>query len=191
MDDKNHYQGNDYQNGGYSNDDSQNGNYQNSGYSNNDYQSGNDSGSSYPNNDYPNGDYSNSNYQNNGYQNDGYQNGNYQNSSYQNNGYQNDVYQNPNGNQGYGNYQPFQPVYPSNSSADMEEPMSLGEWMLTLLVMIVPCANIVMLFVWAFSKTEKKSKSNFCKAYLIYIGIIFAIYLLIIILAAIIVAAAA
>lgn len=60
---------------------------------------------------------------------------------------------------------------------DLEEPMSMGEWMISLLVMMIPCANIVMMFVWAFSSKEKKSKSNFFKAYLIFfaIGIVFAI----------------
>lgn len=54
---------------------------------------------------------------------------------------------------------------------ELEEPITMGEWMLSLLIMIVPCANIIMAFVWAFSDKEKKSKSNFFKAYLIYMGI--------------------
>lgn len=65
---------------------------------------------------------------------------------------------------------------------DLEEPMSMGEWMISLLVMLIPCANIVMMFVWAFSSKEKKSKSNFFKAYLIFfaIGIVFAIIMMIV-----------
>ena len=54
---------------------------------------------------------------------------------------------------------------------NMEEPMTIGEWMISLLVMLIPCVNIVMMFVWAFSHKEKKSKSNFFKAYLIFFGI--------------------
>lgn len=54
---------------------------------------------------------------------------------------------------------------------DLEEPMSMGEWLISLLVMLIPCVNIVMMFVWAFSSKEKKSKSNFFKAYLIIFGI--------------------
>lgn len=43
--------------------------------------------------------------------------------------------------------------------------------MISLLIMMIPCANLIMAFVWAFSDKEKKSKSNFFKAYLIYMGI--------------------
>lgn len=50
----------------------------------------------------------------------------------------------------------------------MEEPMSVSDWMLTMLVMCIPCVNIIMMFVWAFSNSEKKSKSNYFKAALIW-----------------------
>ena len=70
---------------------------------------------------------------------------------------------------------------------DLEEPMSMGEWMISLLVMLIPCANIIMMFVWAFSSKEKKSKSNFFKAYLIFfaIGIVFAIIMMVVMGAAV------
>jgi heme/copper-type cytochrome/quinol oxidase subunit 2 len=50
----------------------------------------------------------------------------------------------------------------------LEEPVSLGEWMLTMLVMCIPLVNIIMTFVWAFSSSAKKSKSNYFKASLIW-----------------------
>ena len=50
----------------------------------------------------------------------------------------------------------------------------MGEWLISLLVMMIPCVNIVMMFVWAFSSKEKKSKSNFFKAYLIFFAIMIA-----------------
>ena len=60
---------------------------------------------------------------------------------------------------------------------ELEEPMTMGEWMITLLIMWIPCVNIIMAFVWAFSSKEKKSKSNYFKAYLIFmaIGIVLSI----------------
>lgn len=69
------------------------------------------------------------------------------------------------------------------SQDNLEEPMTMGEWMITLLIMMIPCANIVMMFVWAFSSTEKKSKSNFFKAYLIFFAImmVFLIVMVIVI----------
>ncbi|MCB1571851.1 hypothetical protein [Dokdonella immobilis] len=45
--------------------------------------------------------------------------------------------------------------------------MSLGDWIITFIVLAIPLVNIVMLFVWAFSSGTNPNKSNFCKAYLI------------------------
>lgn len=67
----------------------------------------------------------------------------------------------------------------------LEEPVSVGEWLVSMLVMMVPCLNIILMFVWAFSQTEKKSKANFFKAQLIIIGIVVALYLVVLILVAI------
>lgn len=108
------------------------------------------------------------NCQNNAYPNNGCYNGlgnnNYQN-EYANNNYQN-----------YNNYQPYRQLSPcNNSQLELEEPVKISEWLLALVLMMIPCVNIIMMFVFAFSKTEKKSKSNFFKAYLIYFVIMFAL----------------
>ena len=50
---------------------------------------------------------------------------------------------------------------------DMEPPVSLGDWLLTYVIMFIPCINIIMLFIWAFGKSEPKSKQNWAKAMLI------------------------
>lgn len=65
-------------------------------------------------------------------------------------------------------------------NSNLEEPVSMKEWALTFLILMIPFVNIVMLFVWAFSSTEKKSKSNFFKVQLIFTGIILALYLLVV-----------
>lgn len=67
-------------------------------------------------------------------------------------------------------------------NTNLEEPVSMKEWLITLLILMVPCVNIVMMFVWAFSSTEKKSKSNFFKAQLIFAGIVLALYILFLII---------
>ncbi len=67
-----------------------------------------------------------------------------------------------------------------------EEPMTMGEWIVSFLLLMIPCANLVLPFVWAFSKTEKKSKSNFFKAYLIMMAVLVGLYLLIGIVVAVI-----
>lgn len=86
----------------------------------------------------------------------------YQQPVYQQSTYQQSTYQQP--------YQPYQQPYQQSYQADsgLEEPVSFGEWMLTLLILCIPCVNIVMMFVWAFSSTAKKSKSNYFKAVLIW-----------------------
>lgn len=107
-----------------------------------------------------------------------------------------DMYNNS-GNQGQNSYGGSQQPQPSIQTQlqyqyqqpqdDLEEPMSMGEWLISLLVMLIPCANIIMMFVWAFSSKEKKSKSNFFKAYLIFfaIGIVFMIIMMIVMGAAV------
>lgn len=67
--------------------------------------------------------------------------------------------------------QPQQPVYQPNyyvpnSPVQGETPLSVGEWALTLVVLMIPCVNIVMLFVWGFG-SGNVSRRNFCRAQLI------------------------
>ena len=63
---------------------------------------------------------------------------------------------------------------------DLEEPISMGEWLVTMLLILIPCVNIVLMFVWAFSSKEKKSKSNYFKAALIFAAIVLVLYIILI-----------
>lgn len=79
-------------------------------------------------------------------------------------------------------YVPHQPQFtPAAPAPYHEEPVSLKEWIITLLILIIPFVNFIMLFVFAFGN-GKESKKNFFKAYLILVGILLAIYILLIIL---------
>lgn len=74
-------------------------------------------------------------------------------------------------------YQPYQQSYQqqqpfSAEDSGLEEPVSFGDWMVTMLLMCIPCVNIIMLFVWGFGSGTKKSKANYCKAMLIWMVII-------------------
>jgi len=82
------------------------------------------------------------------------------------------------GNQQYSSYYqtPIQPQgqMPTGQmpvGPELEEPVSLGEWLVSILLMCIPCVNIVLMFVWAFGGNVKKSKSNYFKATLIWTGI--------------------
>lgn len=85
---------------------------------------------------------------------------------YQQNAYQQNAYQ-----------QPYQP-----DNSDLEEPVSMADWMVTTLIMCIPCVNIIMMFVWAFGSSAKKSKSNYFKAMLVWmlISIVLVIIMLIV-----------
>ena len=54
--------------------------------------------------------------------------------------------------------------------------MSVGEWMLTLLILALPLVNIIMLFVCAFGGGTNPTKANYCKASLIWIAIVIVLY---------------
>lgn len=75
------------------------------------------------------------------------------------------------------NYTPYNPY---TSPSNLEEPLSVGQWMLTMLVCALPCVNLIMLLVWAFQSTGNKSRSNWAKANLIWAAIGFAIYFILI-----------
>ncbi len=55
------------------------------------------------------------------------------------------------------------PLYPKQQY----RPVSLGEWILTWIVLTIPVVNLVMACIWAFSDTTQPSKKTFCQATLI------------------------
>lgn len=56
------------------------------------------------------------------------------------------------------------------------KPVTVGDWIITMIIAAIPIVNIVMLFVWAFSAGTNPSKANWAKAYLVFIAIIIALY---------------
>lgn len=45
--------------------------------------------------------------------------------------------------------------------------MSLGEWLITLIITAIPLVGFIMLFVWGFGSGTNPTKANFAKATLI------------------------
>ncbi|MBR2805491.1 MAG: hypothetical protein IKE18_01780 [Oscillospiraceae bacterium] len=73
------------------------------------------------------------------------------------------------------NYQYQQPYpQPYQYQQQAEAPLTVGQWVGTLLLMLIPVVNTVMLFVWAFGNGHK-DRSNFAKAELIISLILVAI----------------
>lgn len=61
---------------------------------------------------------------------------------------------------------------------DQQAPVvSVKEWLLTNLILMIPLVNIVMMLVWAFSSNTNPNKANYFKAALILFAIVMVIYL--------------
>lgn len=71
-----------------------------------------------------------------------------------------------------------QPMY-QQPPVHTEPPMTIGEWLLIMLISVIPCVNIIMLFVWGFSgDPDKVTRANYCKAMLIWMLIGFILSLI-------------
>ena len=121
----------------------------------------------------------------NSQQNGGYQYGGYNQNYSQNQNYNQNYNQNQNYSQNSGyNYQDNYNYNTGNQYNQMYEsgqpssPMSLGDWLLTLLAAMIPCFGIIIYFVWAFSKSTNVNRRNFCRAQLIIMGVVLVIYLI-------------
>ena len=58
------------------------------------------------------------------------------------------------------------------------KPLTIKNWVLTLIVVGIPLINIIMLIVWAASGSVHPSKKSFAQAYLIIIGAVICIAVL-------------
>ena len=95
------------------------------------------------------------------------------------NQYQNQVqgqghYQNQNYNQ---NQQPNSGYTTNYAAPKNMSVVSISDWIITMILMMLPLINIILLFVWAFGNNTSESKANWAKASLIMylIGIIIII----------------
>lgn len=97
-------------------------------------------------------------------------------------GYQNTSYQQQEGYQNTNYQQQYQDNYSYNTGNNTgyakeysveadNAPISLGEWILILLLMSIPCVNIILCIVWGFGKQGNITKRNFCRAQLIFVAI--------------------
>ncbi len=57
-------------------------------------------------------------------------------------------------------------------------PLTLGQWIVTMLVLAIPCVNIIMLFVWGFGNGNINRK-RYCQATLIFAIISFVFSMII------------
>lgn len=87
----------------------------------------------------------------------------------------------PNFNQTQFNPQYQAPIY--QPPIEDTTPLSVGQWMLTTLVLALPCVGLIMAFVWAFGDGNVNRK-NFCRSWLIWqaiaIGLVIILYVVLI-----------
>ena len=58
-------------------------------------------------------------------------------------------------------------------------PMSIGDWIVTWILMAIPIVNFVLLLVWAFSTNTQPSKKSWAQASLIFLLIIIVFYIIV------------
>ena len=64
-----------------------------------------------------------------------------------------------------------QPIQPMSGPIEDTSPMSLGQYLVMLLLLCIPIANVILLFVWGFGSSVNLNKKNLARAALILAGI--------------------
>ena len=64
------------------------------------------------------------------------------------------------------------------SQQPMAPVMTMGNWIITMLIMCIQIVNLVMLIVWAASSTENPNRSNWAKAQLIFMVVGIVLYII-------------
>lgn len=61
-----------------------------------------------------------------------------------------------------------------------QAPVSVKDWIITMVITAIPMVGFIMLFVWSFSDSTHPSKKNWAKASLIFFAIIIGLYIMMI-----------
>lgn len=57
-------------------------------------------------------------------------------------------------------------------------PMTIGDWMITMLVLTIPVVNIIMYLVWGFGNSGNTSRKTYCQATMLWVLILFGAFLI-------------
>lgn len=58
------------------------------------------------------------------------------------------------------------------------KPMTIGDWLITFLIQIIPLVGFVMLFVWAFGGDTHPSKKTWAQATLLWYVIMIVLFII-------------
>ena len=71
-----------------------------------------------------------------------------------------------------------------------DSPLSMSDWVLTILAWMIPCfGGIIIYCVWAFGKNGNVHRRNFCRAYLAVQGVLLVLSIILVIVIAVVVGA--
>lgn len=94
-------------------------------------------------------------------------------------GYYSDGSQNGSGENNGAYQQNYNQNYSGNSGKKpLDAPLSMGEWLLTILAGLVPCVGIVLYFIWAFGANTNINRKNYSRAMLIVMAVVIVLYTL-------------
>lgn len=63
-----------------------------------------------------------------------------------------------------------------------DDEVSVGEWIITMIILAIPIVNLVMLFVWGFGGNAKPSKKNYAVATLIVMAVMIVLAIIVVIM---------
>lgn len=69
-----------------------------------------------------------------------------------------------------------------NLPGTIRNEVSVGEWVITILIASLPLIGLIMLFVWAFGDASNPSKKNWAIATLIWFAIGIVLFIILIIM---------
>lgn len=69
----------------------------------------------------------------------------------------------------------------SQVPGDYAKVMTVGDWIVTSILMAIPIVNIIMLIVWISSANENPNRKNWAIATLIFMGIAIVLYVIFIV----------
>jgi membrane protein YdbS with pleckstrin-like domain len=66
----------------------------------------------------------------------------------------------------------------NNLPGTLKQEVSVGEWIVTILITALPLIGLIMLFVWAFGDGAQPSKKNWAIATLIWYAIMIVLFII-------------
>ncbi len=67
------------------------------------------------------------------------------------------------------------PPMGTQATGVQDKPLSVGDWVITLIILSIPLVGFIFLLYWALSSTSNTNRKNFCIAYLVLALIFIAI----------------